>query len=179
MSPPILTVVVLGHPAPQGSKRHVGRGIMVESSKHLAPWRDAVRTDARDAIEKLGSAWPGTLCQPVTLRMVFTFVRPKSHFRAGRNAHLLRDSAPVFPHGKPDLSKLARSTEDALKDAGVLADDALIVAYGRLAKVYANNPWGFDAEALTVSGAVISVHPIAEPATHPTPGAVVRATEES
>jgi Holliday junction resolvase RusA-like endonuclease len=179
MSASLLTVVVLGHPAPQGSKRHVGRGIMVESSKHLAPWRDAVRSDARDAIEKLGPAWPGTLCQPLSLRMVFTFVRPKSHYRTGRNAKLLRDSAPPFPHGTPDLSKLARSTEDALTDAGVWADDSLVVAYGRLAKVYANNPWGFDPEALTVSGAVISVHPVAEPAPHPTPGAVVRVTEES
>jgi Holliday junction resolvase RusA-like endonuclease len=189
---PILTVVVLGHPAPQGSKHgrpiYTGRGdtrnftgrvAQVESSKHLPPWRDAVRTDARLAIEKLGDAWPGTLCEPVGLRMVFTFVRPKSHYRTGRNAHLLRDSAPVFPHGKPDLSKLARSTEDALTDAGVWLDDSLVVAYGRLAKVYANNPWGFDPESLTVSGAVIRVHLVAEPATHPTPGAVVRATEES
>lgn len=28
-----LTVTVLGTPAPQGSKRHVGNGVVVESSK--------------------------------------------------------------------------------------------------------------------------------------------------
>jgi hypothetical protein len=83
-----------------------------------------------------------------------------------------RTTAPAathtsYPHGKPDLSKLARSTEDALTDAGVWIDDSLVVAYGRLAKVYARDPSGFDAEALTVSGAVITVHPIAAlPATH-------------
>jgi Holliday junction resolvase RusA-like endonuclease len=157
MTAPILTVVVLGHPAPQGSKRHVGRGIMVESSKHLAPWRDAVRTDARDAIEKLGAQWSGTLSQPVTVRMVFTFTRPRSHYRTGRNAHLLRDSAPPYPHGKPDLSKLARSTEDALTDAGVWLDDSLVVAYNRLAKVYARDPDG-DFDALTVAGAHIQIY---------------------
>ena len=30
---------VLGLPAPQGSKRHVGEGRMVESSKRVKPWR--------------------------------------------------------------------------------------------------------------------------------------------
>jgi len=40
---------VLGVPAPQGSKRHVGRGVLVESSKALGPWRDAVAWAARDA----------------------------------------------------------------------------------------------------------------------------------
>lgn len=38
---------VLGVPAPQGSKRHVGRGVLVESSKALGPWRVARREAAR------------------------------------------------------------------------------------------------------------------------------------
>ena len=37
-----LTFRVYGTPAPQGSKRHVGRGVMVESSKKVAPWRQDV-----------------------------------------------------------------------------------------------------------------------------------------
>jgi crossover junction endodeoxyribonuclease RusA len=32
-----IVFTVPGKPAPQGSKRHVGRGIMVESSNHVAP----------------------------------------------------------------------------------------------------------------------------------------------
>lgn len=29
---------VIGLPAPQGSKKHVGHGVMVESSKKVKPW---------------------------------------------------------------------------------------------------------------------------------------------
>ena len=36
-----ITLTVRGLPAPQGSKRHIGRGVMVESSKRVKPWRDA------------------------------------------------------------------------------------------------------------------------------------------
>ncbi len=151
--PAPLTFVTLGKPAPQGSKRHVGRGIMVESSKHVKPWRDAVRSDA---VETMAGAAP--LDGPVQVDMVFTFVRPKSHYRTGRNAHLLRDDAPTRPATIPDLSKLARSTEDALKDAGVIRDDALIVEYRRLAKVFA----GEDRDALGSPGVLIRIAPYVE-----------------
>ena len=90
--------------------------------------------------------------------MVFTFVRPKSHYRTGRNAHLLRDDAPTRPATIPDLSKLARSTEDALKDAGVIRDDSLIVEYRRLAKVYA----GEDPDALSTPGVLVRIAPYVE-----------------
>jgi Holliday junction resolvase RusA-like endonuclease len=150
----MITLVTLGRPAPQGSKRHVGRGIMVESSKHVKPWRDAVRSDA--ALQMSGEA---PLDEAVELDMVFTFTRPKSHYRTGKNAHLLRDDAPKRPGTIPDLSKLARSTEDALKDAGVIRDDSLIVEYRRLAKVYA----GEDRDALgAAQGVVIRIWRLGE-----------------
>ena len=59
--------------------------------------------------------------------MTFFFARPRSHYRTGRNAHLLRDDAPIAPTSAPDLSKLIRSTEDALGDAGAIVNDARIV----------------------------------------------------
>ena len=37
---------VRGTPRAQGSKRHVGHGIMVEMSKDLAPWRQAIAAEA-------------------------------------------------------------------------------------------------------------------------------------
>jgi Holliday junction resolvase RusA-like endonuclease len=144
----VITLVTLGKPAPQGSKRHVGNGIMVESSKHVKPWRDAVRSDA---IETMDGAAP--LDGPVVVEMVFTFARPRSHYRTGRNAHLLRDDAPPRPATIPDLSKLARSTEDALKDAGVIRDDSLIVEYRRLAKVFASE----DPDALSTPGVLVRI----------------------
>ncbi|QDH92357.1 RusA-like resolvase [Gordonia phage Spooky] len=36
------TIWIPGIPAPQGSKRHVGNGILIESSKRVGPWRAVV-----------------------------------------------------------------------------------------------------------------------------------------
>jgi Holliday junction resolvase RusA-like endonuclease len=154
---PELRVTVHGHPAPQGSKRHVGRGIMVESSKALKPWREAVKWAALQAVPRLLGVADSPLTGPVVVDMIFTFRRPASHYRTGRNAHLLRDKAPPRPAVAPDLSKLARATADALTDAGVWIDDARVVEYGRLAKVWL----GEDPDALDTPGALIRVRELA------------------
>ena len=140
---------VYGDPAPQGSKRHLGNGVMVEMSRKVKPWRSAVTEAAVDARD------PdiGLLDEALIVDMVFTAVRPRSHYRTGRNAHLLRDNAPARPMSAPDLTKLARSTEDAITKV-LYRDDARITEYGRLLKVYA----GEDADALDVPGAVIRIH---------------------
>lgn len=147
-----MILVVYGTPAPQGSKRIVGRkgsrGSLVESSEKVAPWRDAVRFDAVKARQ---GAPP--IDEPVYVRMVFTLQRPTSHYRTGKNATMLRDGAPNRPCGPPDLSKYARSTEDALTDAGVWKDDSRVVEYERLAKVYV----GEDPEALEAPGVRIVI----------------------
>jgi Holliday junction resolvase RusA-like endonuclease len=143
---------VSGTPAPQGSKRHVGGGRMVESSKKVKPWREAVRSDAVRYRE--ARPWAPALDEPLWVDMVFTVNRPTSHYRTGKNVDLLRAGAPTRPHRMPDLSKLARSTEDALTDAGIFLDDARIVEYGRLAKVYA----GEDPDALSAPGVLIRIY---------------------
>ena len=39
-------IPVRGVPAPQGSKRHIGNGILIENSKKVKPWRQDVRAAA-------------------------------------------------------------------------------------------------------------------------------------
>lgn len=130
---PAITITVRGLPAPQGSKRHVGNGVMVESSKRVAPWRTDVKHAALAVTDTIPD-WQ-LLDGPLAVKMTFTFPRPKGHWRTGRNAQLLRDQAPARPAGIPDLSKLARSTEDALTGV-VWVDDARIVG-ALLGKFYA------------------------------------------
>lgn len=150
-----IEIRVYGAPAPQGSKRHIGRGVMIESSKKVKPWREAVKQAALDVLfDELVLEMLPPLDGPLVVEFCFTFARPKGHYRTGRNAHLLRDSAPPYPAVMPDLSKLIRSTEDALTDAGVYTDDARIVRYRDPRKVYAGSA---DPDALTVPGAVIRV----------------------
>lgn len=131
----VLYLDVIGLPAAQGSKRHVGGGRMVESSKALKPWREAVKSAAAVAMAET-PAWPLRFAGPVHVTAIYRFARPRSHYRTGSNAHLLRDAAPAWPAGKPDIEKLARGTHDALTDAGVWDDDSRVVALD-VRKVYA------------------------------------------
>jgi Holliday junction resolvase RusA-like endonuclease len=132
------TIIVYGNPAPQGSKRFVGmkngRGMMVESSKKVKPWREAVVWAARENGAKVNG--------PVWLNIYFTLPKPKS-------APKKRET---FPDKKPDVDKLLRSTSDALVTAGVIEDDARIIDC-RIVKVF---PGEHD-HALDVPGAKIII----------------------
>jgi crossover junction endodeoxyribonuclease RusA len=155
--------VVFGVPGPQGSKtmmqhRTTGRHIMLESSAKVKPWRAAVKAAAELAVldrQVAGSGPWNPIGDPVMLRVVFTLERPKSHFRTGRNAHLLKESAPGYPvsHQSGDLSKLVRATEDAVTDAGVWVDDSL-VAETMSTKVYIGDE---HPRALAEQGAWIQI----------------------
>ncbi len=56
----------------------------------------------------------------------FFVTRPREHYGSGKNANILKPSAPSHPTGRPDVTKLIRSTEDALTGI-VWRDDAQIV----------------------------------------------------
>lgn len=145
-TPEVIVIKVYGNPGPQGSKSFKGmRGghaIMVESSKKVRPWRQNVKA-AAEAV-RAGSA---PLDGPLRLHMVFTLPKPVS--------------APkrriTWPMRTPDLSKLARSTEDALTDAGIWKDDARVVEYALLAKRYPGEGRG----ALEAPGVWIEIEVIA------------------
>lgn len=146
MSAASVTIVVFGNPAPQGSKRHVGKGVMVESSKAVKPWREAVKAAALDVMDQAPA-----LDGPLLVRMVFTLRKPASAPKRRR----------TWPDRTPDVSKLVRATEDALTEAGVWADDARVVEYARVAKVFP----GEDIEALHIPGVRIEVSEVVDPAT--------------
>ena len=121
-----VSFVVYATPGPQGSKRHIGNGVMVESSKKVKPFRAAVVEAARDAIGEARA-----IASPVLLTAEFVFPRPAGHYGTGRNSAVLKASAPPYPTSRNlgDLSKLVRALEDALTDAGVWIDDSQVVAF--------------------------------------------------
>lgn len=129
----LLRVDVYGLPAPQGSKRHVGGGRMVEASKKVGPWREAVvrACVANDIAGRL-------LDEPLTVSVEFLLPRPKSHLKASGQ---VRDSAPEHVTTVPDIDKLLRSTLDALTKAAVIVDDSRVVAVWA-AKKYAKGQAG-------------------------------------
>jgi Holliday junction resolvase RusA-like endonuclease len=144
-----MKIIVYGEPGAQGSKTFkrttaTGKGIMVESSAKVEPWRQDVRQAAQAVLDHLGR--PEPFLGAVAVRMVFSFLRPVSAKRSKR----------PFMSVTPDLSKLCRSTEDALTSAGVWRDDCLVAEYTRLAKVYCNE----DPDALDRPGALIVILPL-------------------
>lgn len=109
----MIAFTVIGDPAPQGSKRHVGHGVMIESSKRVKPWREAVAAAAfaaRDGRPPLDG--------PLALTVTFYLPKPAS---------LSKRVTSLGPFRKPDIDKLIRSTLDAITTAGAIADDARIV----------------------------------------------------
>jgi crossover junction endodeoxyribonuclease RusA len=124
----VITIEVRGLPAPQGSKWHVGGGRMIESSKAVGPWREAVRAETQRVLDGTHSA--GLDGGPLAVELTFRLPRPRGHYGTGRNKGRLKASAPAFPAGRPDLDKLTRAVLDGLTAGGVWADDAQVVNLG-------------------------------------------------
>lgn len=123
-------VFVPGDPATQGSKRYLGVGPSgkvraVESGgQKLSVWRADIRDTILRALPEDHRLHTG----PMSVTLMFLLARPRSHFRTGRNSHLLRESAPEYPAKKPDIDKLTRAALDAVGSTGkVWADDAQVV----------------------------------------------------
>ncbi|NUO96782.1 MAG: RusA family crossover junction endodeoxyribonuclease [Nonomuraea sp.] len=123
-----LAFTVNGIPGAQGSKRHLGNGVLLESSKKVKPWRSDVKAAAEAALIA-SDTWDHCNPSAVDVTVTFLFQRPKSHYRTGARADQLRDDAPYYVTSRAagDLDKLLRSSLDALTAAGVIADDSLVV----------------------------------------------------
>lgn len=118
----LLDVFIEGLPAPQGSKRLMGR-VMLESSKKVQPWRQDIK-------HQVSNNYGGPVIDlAVFIEIEFLFYRPKSHYNS---KGILRPAAPahLVSRGHGDLDKLLRSTFDALSistGGTVISDDSLIV----------------------------------------------------
>lgn len=135
-----ITFTVYGEARPAGSKRafvnpRTGKAILTDASGAKGKdWRRAVADAAAEASR--GELLDGPL--EVTFR--FYRVRPRSHYRTGRNSHLLRDSAPEFPTTRPDALKLARAAEDSMtgvlyRDDSQIVNEYLFKRYGETARL--------------------------------------------
>jgi Holliday junction resolvase RusA-like endonuclease len=169
-SEPVFECFAPGIPRPQGSKTRTRYGGMRESSKYVPAWRETIRAAAVgvmvERLVKLANKLGDPLRGPLVLGVEFLFARPRAtnghgaHWRAcpsckgrdwraraitcagcGGSARILRDEAPAYVTGTPDLDKLIRAVQDSLKTAGVYKDDSQVVGYAgfpRTCKRYAN-----------------------------------------
>jgi len=128
--------------------------VVVGDNKRGETWRESVRAECRRRF--FGDVHRG----PVRLEAVFVFTRPKSHYRTGKNAQLLRDDAPKEHTQKPDCTKLVRAVEDALNEI-VWHDDSQIT------RTVVEKAWGAPGQA---PGAYVTIELVSDaPARDPTP----------
>lgn len=123
-----LTFFVPGFAKPAGSKKsfalkkggvYTGRTATVDDCKGSRSWKSQVSEAARTTFTE------APLTCPLRLVLIFTMPRPKGHYGSGKNAAVLKSSAPHFHTSKPDATKLIRAVEDALTGI-VWKDDAQV-----------------------------------------------------
>lgn len=103
------TIHIPGHPRPQGSRRHIGGGRTIESSRHLPAWRHTITTHTRQT-------WAGPpLTGPIHLDIEFVMPRPKAWGRRRQDPMIQR----------PDIDKLCRAVLDGITGI-ILADDSQV-----------------------------------------------------
>jgi crossover junction endodeoxyribonuclease RusA len=127
-----ISFFIPGIPKPGGSKkafvnRKTGRASVVEASRN-SDWRASVAHEGSLAV---ASPFVG----PIWVEFHFVMPRPKSHHGTGKNAGVLKSSAPIWHTSPADTTKLIRSTEDALKSIAWV-DDA------QIAKQWASKQYG-------------------------------------
>jgi Holliday junction resolvase RusA-like endonuclease len=146
---PDLAVTIIGDPKTKGSTtsfvphdrsgqpaRRPNGSLVVVTKNDAGPdadvWAAAISTAAHRQMAincldyiRQGGVW-----------VELTFVRPrtKGHYGTGRNAGVLKDSAPAYPAVRPDIDKLERCALDALTGV-VYGDDGQVVAL-RSVKVF-------------------------------------------
>lgn len=134
---------VLGAPAPKGSGRAFYRpgmkhAVMAPSGSDanrtkLKNWTAAVREAAAELVGEVEA--PPFVKISLAVDIVFRMGRTSGHWGSGKNAGRLKPNAPLYPCGKPDIDKLARTTLDAL--TGIVFDDDSRIAKLTLTKIFA------------------------------------------
>lgn len=107
----MLQFSIPGTPIPQGSKRHVGNGRMIEANPKLRPWRAEV---TRAALLALGDQEPFQKSDGISVELTFFLPKPKTVTRS-------------MPTVKPDIDKLSRAILDGITDAGIWPDDSQVI----------------------------------------------------
>lgn len=130
---------VPGHPKAQPRARFSRKTGHAYNPDTANDWRRMV------AIEALKHAPREPFDCPVCVVLVFRFTHPRSHYRTGKNAHLLKGghcetgAAPV----SGDWDNYAKAVCDMLTECGYWRDDVLIT-HAEVMKEWTSGPNGCE-----------------------------------
>lgn len=120
-------VLVIPGPAVPWTRPFRHGGLPKRQESHAMRVRDAWRVAGEPT-------WPKG--EPIELSLMVYVARAKGHFGTGRNAGVLKESAPLYPTSKPDLSNTLKLVEDALTHYAWPDDDQIVGYFEPFRKVY-------------------------------------------
>lgn len=95
--------------------------------------------DKKDFLAKCMANRPNKpIIEPVYLTAEFRFQRPKNHYRTGKYANELKDNAPYWHIGRPDIDNLLKLIMDSLN--GIFWRDDSQICKIETKKIYHDTP---------------------------------------
>jgi Holliday junction resolvase RusA-like endonuclease len=86
---------------------------------------DPSKKDKDDFIKTIENFPEEKMTKPIKCILNFYCKRPKTHYKTGKNAHILKDSSPKYNINNKDLDNMVKFVLDALNDK-LYTDDSLI-----------------------------------------------------
>jgi Holliday junction resolvase RusA-like endonuclease len=87
---------------------------------------DPSKKDKEDFIKMIDDMPTEKMTNPIKCNLNFYCKRPKSHYKTGKNSHLLKDTAPKYNTNNKDLDNMVKFILDALNDK-LYVDDCQII----------------------------------------------------
>ena len=103
-----IKLIVLGEPKAQPRHRHFQRGSFVQTYDPAAKDKQSFAGILQQQAPK------EPISGPVVLELRFYMARPKNHYGTGKKVGMLKDNAPQFHTGRPDLDNLTKFCQDAM-----------------------------------------------------------------
>jgi len=129
-----INLTVLGEPKAQARHRHfqmkgVAHVQTYDPSKGKKGTFASILQESAPETPMEGSIW---------LDLIFYMPRPKGHYGSGKNANVLKASAPEWHTGKPDIDNLVKFVQDSLNK--IYWRDDSIICQVSAKKLYSEKP---------------------------------------
>ena len=125
----LIEIEIRGKPTSQKRHRHTNKGFTYDPSK-------SEKGDFIVLLHKYAPKQP--LRGEIVLQAYFYLPRPKSHYRTGKYADILKDNIPLYCKTRPDLDNYLKFVMDACN--GVIWKDDSQVVYVTMSKSYSLIP---------------------------------------
>ena len=86
---------------------------------------DPSKKDKDEFIKMIDDMPLEKMTKPIKCSLNFYCKRPKSHYKTGKNAHILKETSPKYNTNNKDLDNMVKFVLDALNDK-LYVDDSLI-----------------------------------------------------